>query len=166
MSALRDALRDLADDIFFDLLESEGAYLLVVDVPGVAAESLEVGVDDDRLSIDARREKAVPGEYRYVEENRPLFVDVDLPLPEDASASGLQATVERGVLEVEIPKRTSAETTIDVADPDGAGASDDSASGEPAGDDASDSAGIPGSGEPNGAGGDGGGADAGDAEPR
>ncbi|ELY53327.1 Hsp20/alpha crystallin family protein [Natronolimnohabitans innermongolicus] len=115
MSALRDALRDLSEDVFFDLLESDDAYLLVVDVPGVSADSLEVAVDDGRLSIDAHREKASDDGYRYVEENRSLFVDVDLPLPDDAVSAQTEATVERGVLELTLPKASGGgETTIDV----------------------------------------------------
>ena len=116
MSALRDALRDLSDDVFFDLLESEDAYLLVLDVPGVTLESLDVAVEGGRLSVVARREKDQPGDYRYVEENRPVFVDITLPLPDDVSAETPSAEVDRGVLEIQIPKRTT-ETTIDVTAP-------------------------------------------------
>ncbi|MFC7233016.1 Hsp20/alpha crystallin family protein [Saliphagus sp. GCM10025308] len=81
MSALRDALRDLSDAAFFDLLESDDSYLLVLDVPGVAAETVDVAVEDGRIRIEARRQKDLPEEYHYLEENRPLFVDVDLPCP-------------------------------------------------------------------------------------
>lgn len=126
MSALRDALRDLSDDVFFDLLESEDAYLLVLDVPGVTLETLDVTVDGGRLSVDARRDKEQPGDYRYVEENRPMFVDVSLPLPDDVSAETPSAKVDRGVLEIRIPKRTT-ETTIDVTTPDRDQSSDEEA---------------------------------------
>ncbi|WP_226007907.1 Hsp20/alpha crystallin family protein [Natrinema salinisoli] len=120
MSALRDALRDLSEDVFFDLLESEDAYLLVLDVPGVSAESLDLAIEDGRIFIDAHREKEPTGDYQYVEENRSLFRDVDLPLPEDASDASAEATVTRGVLELRLPKRgASGETTIDIVDEDG-----------------------------------------------
>ena len=115
MSALRDALGDLSDAVFFDLLESEDAYLLVVDVPGVSAETIDVTVENGRIAIEARREKELPGEYHYLEENRSLFLDVDLPLPADATETNAEATVDRGVLELTLPKRTAAdETKIDV----------------------------------------------------
>ena len=115
MSALRDALRDLSDAVFFDLLESDEAYLLVLDVPGVSAESLDVTVDGGHVTIEAQREKDLPGDYRYLEENRSMFVDADLPLPSDATEQGAEASVSRGVLELRLAKReASAETTIDV----------------------------------------------------
>lgn len=115
MSTIREALGDLSDDVFFDLLESDDEYLLVLDVPGVSAETLQVAVAGGQIEIDASREKSVDDDYRYVEENRSLFLDVSLPLPDDATETGASATVERGVLEVTLPKReAAAETTIDV----------------------------------------------------
>lgn len=117
MSALRDALRDLSDGVFFDLLESEDAYLLVLDVPGVTADSIDVTIENGRLSVDAQREKDADSEHRYLEENRPLLLDIDLPLPDDAIDGDAAASIKRGVLEVTLPKRPgSGETTIDVVD--------------------------------------------------
>ncbi|MFC6716419.1 Hsp20/alpha crystallin family protein [Natrialbaceae archaeon GCM10025810] len=115
MSALRDALRDLSGDVFFDLLESDDAYLLVLDVPGATGETTDVSVENGRIEVEARRAKDV-GDYRYLEENRSLFLEVDLPLPSDASETGVETAVERGVLEVTMPKRGDGETTIDIVD--------------------------------------------------
>ncbi|RQG89277.1 Hsp20/alpha crystallin family protein [Natrarchaeobius halalkaliphilus] len=120
MPALRDALRDLSEDVFFDLLESDETYLIVLDVPGVTADSLDLSVEADRLCIEARRAKDLPGEYRYLEENRPMFLDAELPLPDDAIGGETTASVDRGVLELTIPKRPGGgETTIDVVDRSG-----------------------------------------------
>ena len=116
MSALRDALRDLPEAVFFDLLESDEAYLLVLDVPGVSAETLEVTVEDGRITVDAQREKTLPDDYSYLEENRPMFVEVDLPLPKRATESGAEASVSQGVLELYLPKRGTEETRIDVVE--------------------------------------------------
>ncbi|WP_138004726.1 Hsp20/alpha crystallin family protein [Halalkalirubrum salinum] len=105
MSVLRDALRDLPDAVFADLLESDESYLVVLDLPGVTAETADLIAESGRIRIDARREKAVPMEFQYVEENRPLFVDAELPLPHDADGEAATASMERGVLEIRIPKR-------------------------------------------------------------
>lgn len=103
--------------MFADLLESDDAYRLVVDLPGVTADGLDVEVRAGRLAIEARREKAVDAEYRYVEEGRDLFFDADLPLPPDASAEGAEAALDRGVLEVTLPKHSAVTgTDIDVTD--------------------------------------------------
>ncbi|MFC7115992.1 Hsp20/alpha crystallin family protein [Natronoarchaeum sp. GCM10025703] len=117
MSALRDALRDLPDAVFADLLESEEEYLLVIDLPGVTGETLDVRVDGGRLIIEARREKALPTDFEYLREDRSLFLDAEVPLPPDATGQDATATIDRGVLELTLPKETGeVETTIEVHD--------------------------------------------------
>jgi len=107
MSGLREALRELPDAVFADLLESDDAYMLVLDLPGVRAEGVDLSVGRGRLTVEARRAKDLPAEFRYVSEDRPLFLDLDVPLPPDATGDEASARVRRGVLEVELPKRES-----------------------------------------------------------
>ncbi|MFB6089485.1 MAG: Hsp20/alpha crystallin family protein [Halobellus sp.] len=115
MSTLRDALQELPESVFADLLESDDAYLIVLDLPGVTAETAELRVERGRLVVEARREKAVPPEFRYVSEDRPLFLDAELPLPPDATGAGASAEVDRGVFTVRLPKRDAApEQTIPI----------------------------------------------------
>ncbi len=117
MSALRDALRDLPDTVHADLLESDEAYLLVVDLPGTTSETVDASVEGGKLVIEARREKAVPAEFRYVDEDRTLFLDAELPLPPDATGADATGTVERGVLELRLPKQSATpSTTIPIDD--------------------------------------------------
>ena len=111
MSALRDALRDLPDAVYADLLEGDKAYLLVVDLPGTTAETVDVRVESGRLVVEARREKDVPPEFQYVEEERTLFLDAELPLPPDATGAGAEGSLERGVLEIRLPKQSAAPGT-------------------------------------------------------
>ena len=122
MSALRDALRDLPDAVFADLLESDDGYVLVVDLPGATAETTEVLVEDGRIEVEGRREKAVPDGFEYVREDRPLFLDAELPLPNDADGAGADAEIDRGVLEISLPKRerdVSKSIPVDDADDEG-----------------------------------------------
>jgi HSP20 family molecular chaperone IbpA len=117
MSALRDALRDLPEAVFADLLESEDAYLLVVDLPGTTAETVDVTATSGRLEIEALREKDLPEGFSYESEQRSLFLDADLPVPTDANAHEATATVDRGVLELRLPRgETETVTTITVED--------------------------------------------------
>lgn len=116
MSVLRDALGDLPEAVFGDLLESDDAYLVVIDLPGVTADTAELTADGNRLGIEARREKATPPEFSYLEENRPLFLDVDLPLPPDTDGESADASIERGVLEVTIPKTSDDGEPIPIDD--------------------------------------------------
>lgn len=110
MSALRDALSDLPAAVFADLLESESAYLLVIDLPGATADTVEAHTEGHRLSIEARRAKDVPTGFEYVSEDRSLFLDVELPLPPDVSPDGISGSVDRGVLEITLPKTSETAT--------------------------------------------------------
>ena len=116
MSTLREALSDLPEAVFADVLEGDDAYLLVVDLPGATSETTEVRAEDGRLRIEARREKDVPEGFRYAREERSLFLDAEIPLPPDATSDGASATVERGVLELRLPKRRSRGRTISIED--------------------------------------------------
>lgn len=117
MSALRDALRDLPDAVFADVLESDDAYLLVLDLPGVTADGLTVSVEGRRLVVEAERSKDVPSDFQYVREDRSLFLDAELPLPPDATGDGAEGDVSRGVLELRLPKAGAAPgTSIPIED--------------------------------------------------
>ncbi|MEF8800759.1 MAG: Hsp20/alpha crystallin family protein [Halolamina sp.] len=106
MDALRDALRELPEAVFADLLESEAAYRLVIDLPGATADTTELRTEGGRLHIEARREKSFPDEFQFVREDRPLFLDAEIPLPPDADDEAT-ATMEQGVLTVTIQKRSA-----------------------------------------------------------
>jgi HSP20 family molecular chaperone IbpA len=115
MSALRDALRELPDAVYADVLESDDAYLLLVDLPGATGKTVDARVERGRLVIDARREKDLPAGFEYVEEERSLFLDVELPLPPDATGEGATGNVDNGVLELTLPKQTDeASATIPI----------------------------------------------------
>lgn len=115
MTALRDALGRLPDEVFVDLLEGEDAYLLEVDLPGATSDTVDVRVESGRLVVDARRPKDPPEGYSFVSEERPTFVEFELPLPPDAAEEGASARMESGVLTVTLP-RTSAGRTIPIED--------------------------------------------------
>ncbi|MFC6835061.1 Hsp20/alpha crystallin family protein [Halomarina ordinaria] len=108
MSALRDALQDLPDAVFADLLESDDAYLVVVDLPGATADTVDARVDEGTLRLEVQRAKDLPDEFRYLSEDRSLFLDAELRLPPDATGNGAEATIERGVLELTLPKTSAA----------------------------------------------------------
>ncbi|MFC7234297.1 Hsp20/alpha crystallin family protein [Halosegnis marinus] len=104
MTAFREALRDLPEAVFADLLEGDDAYRLVLDLPGVSAETVDVTVEGGRLRIEARRGKDVPAEFRYLSEDRSLFLDAELPLPPTVDGTDASGSLDRGVLTLTLPK--------------------------------------------------------------
>lgn len=103
---LREALGDLPETVFADLLESDDGYLLVIDLPGATTDTVDVRLEDGRLRIEARRDKDVPREFGYVTEERSLFLDAELPLPSDVTGADADADVAKGVLTIRLPKST------------------------------------------------------------
>ncbi|WP_248515218.1 Hsp20/alpha crystallin family protein [Salinarchaeum laminariae] len=116
MSGLRTALTALPDAVFADLLESEDAYRILIDLPGVTEETLDVTASTGSLRIEAHRDKPDTAGYRFVAEQRDAFLDVELPLPPNVTAEDADASIERGVLELTIPKRSTDVTEIEVGD--------------------------------------------------
>ncbi len=104
MSTLRESLVDLSGAIFADLFESDDAYLVVIDLPGATAETTEITAETGRVAIEAHRIKDVPPEFRYEREDRPVILDADLPVPPDATAENASASIDKGVLELRLPK--------------------------------------------------------------
>jgi len=111
MSALRSALRDLPDPVFADVLESEGAYLVVLDMPGVAAEHLDVSTGAGTISVAATRTAAVPEGFTPVEKRRSTDLEFHLPLPPDADGDAVDGGIDGGVLELTIPKHGRGQRT-------------------------------------------------------
>ena len=104
MQPIREALRNLPEAVFADLLESADAYLLVVEPPGVRRPDVAIYAYEHRLEIRARREKSVPEGFEYRTEERSLFLDAVVPVPMDAEPAEADATIEDGVLEIHLPR--------------------------------------------------------------
>ncbi|MDX8153470.1 Hsp20/alpha crystallin family protein [Patulibacter brassicae] len=93
-----------------DLVEREGEYVLVADLPGVAQDAVTIEVERDVLTLAGRREihhdaprggvvrsERVAGSFRR-----------QLTLPEGVDADAIEARFADGVLEVRIPKPEAA----------------------------------------------------------
>jgi HSP20 family protein len=113
MNSLREALEDLPGAVFADLLESSDAYLLVADVPGATAERTELQASGRRLQVTVERDADPPEGFEYRRERRPRTLSWELPLPADVDPAAASAGVDRGVLELELP-RTDRETAIPI----------------------------------------------------
>jgi HSP20 family protein len=75
-----------------DLLESDGEILLLLDVPGVASEDVDIGFDRDVVHVAAKR-RAVG-----------IVFERAFDVPPDIDAAGIRAEFRDGVLELHFPK--------------------------------------------------------------
>lgn len=78
-----------------DVLENDTEFLLVADLPGVPKDALEITVDNGQLELRAETETL---EYRR-----------SFALGDDVDLEGVEAKLERGELEVHLPKRSEAQ---------------------------------------------------------
>lgn len=114
MDPLREALSTLPDAVFADLLESEDAYRLILDVPGVDEDGLSVEATDTALKLEARRRKSVPEQFDYHTDVRSMVLDATIPMPPDAKPGEASATLERGVLTLDVPRGAGAGRSIPI----------------------------------------------------
>lgn len=97
----------------FDVRETDGAYIVVGDVPGLAADDLEVTITGRRLRIAGTRDQARRDAGSYERASGRFARAFELPDPIDAD--GIRCALDDGVLEVTLPKRAGGWQSIDVA---------------------------------------------------
>jgi HSP20 family protein len=89
-----------------DLVEEGDRFVLRADLPGLAEEDVKIEVEDDVLTVSGERkaEHEQRGEgYHRLERSYGSFSRA-LTLPEGVDPEAVQASFDRGVLEVRIPK--------------------------------------------------------------
>lgn len=114
METLREVLAGLSRGPFTDLFESDEAYLVVMDLPGATTETTDIEFETRRIHVEARRSKDVPSEFRYELEERPVLLDAHLPVPPNAVGSAARGSIDRGVLELRIPKTHTGDHEIEI----------------------------------------------------
>jgi HSP20 family protein len=89
-----------------DLVETEDHYVLHADLPGMSEKDVNIEVESNVLTISGERRtehKDEKGGYRRLERAYGSF-SRSLTLPEGVNPEAVQASFDRGVLEVRIPK--------------------------------------------------------------
>src|SRR5579875_3651423 len=88
------------------IVESDTHYIVRADLPGVSEDDLSVTLDDDVLTITGERraqsERREGGYVRY--ERASGRFSRSVRLPEGVDADAITARIDRGVLEVTVPK--------------------------------------------------------------
>lgn len=89
-----------------DIVENKDGYLLLVDVPGVDPDAIDIQMDSGILSLKGERTvSTAQGESsKRVERPRGTFYR-RFSLPEAADADRIAAKCRNGVLEIVIPKQ-------------------------------------------------------------
>lgn len=93
-----------------DVVETQDAFRLVLDLPGHAPESIQVDVKDDTLTVKAERKQPAPAEGETWHRSERSFGTYlrAFKLPRTVDAGAVDATYEHGVLTLRLPKRAEA----------------------------------------------------------
>ncbi len=101
-----------------DISETDAAYLVKGEIPGVKKEDVKVTIQDSMLTIQGERkqEKEEKGKkFHRVECSYGSFVR-SFRIPDDADESAVKAEFKDGMLNVTLPKSTKVKTkSIDVS---------------------------------------------------
>ncbi len=95
-----------------DVTEGDDAIIVHAELPGVAAEDMEVTVRDSTLCVrgEKRGEKKEEAKGRTYSERFFGSFERMLTIPTTVDASKIEATLKDGVLEVKLPKVKPAES--------------------------------------------------------
>lgn len=91
-----------------DVIETDAAYSVVLDVPGVAKEQLKVSVEGRRVSVetvDAPASEAKTGERVLYRERTAARYARTVSLPAEVDQAASQAKFDNGVLTLTLAKK-------------------------------------------------------------
>ena len=95
-----------------DIKENKDSYVISMDIPGMEKENINVEVKNNTLFVSGeRKNENEQNNANYYRQERSFgYFSQSLPLPPDASTSGISVNYKNGVLTIEIPKLAKAET--------------------------------------------------------
>ena len=90
-----------------DVYETPEAYVITVEVPGLAREQIELSVEDSRLTVRGRRLEAAQTSdtvhYHLIERGHGAFAR-SFEFPQKVSVDEVKADLAEGVLTITLPK--------------------------------------------------------------
>ncbi|MFC5262371.1 Hsp20/alpha crystallin family protein [Kribbella qitaiheensis] len=90
-----------------DLEETDDAYVLEVELPGLKKKDINIDVEDRRIVISGERlEQKRTGWLRRQNRSRGRF-RYEVVLPDPVDEDGVEATLHDGVLQVRVPKSST-----------------------------------------------------------
>jgi HSP20 family protein len=85
-----------------DIYETESGYAIAIDLPGIARDSVEIDVDENRLVVKGNR--VVEESKHRAERPRGKFLR-SFSIPGSVDQAGIGADYKDGVLQIRLPKR-------------------------------------------------------------
>ncbi len=89
------------------IVETENAFVLTAEMPGVGKEGVTVTIEDDHLVITGRRTTPAPAGKTVYRESHQANYRRAFELEGLVEADKVHAKIEHGILRVELPKAES-----------------------------------------------------------
>ena len=93
-----------------DVFENADELLIVADVPGVANDGIDLRVENDTLTLVARRGEAPAGPPALVREYEEVDFEATYRIPAGIDTAAIAAETKNGTLVVRLPKAAAART--------------------------------------------------------
>jgi HSP20 family protein len=100
-----------AQSIAVEVIERNGAYLVLAELPGVRKEDIDVAIDGAEVTLSAERKR----EREATSEERVLYTERasgrasrSFTLPQEVDEANSEAKYRDGVLELTLPKKSAA----------------------------------------------------------
>ena len=87
-----------------DISEIKDGFLVKAELPGLEAKDVEVSISGDLLTIKGEKEEEEKDEHHYCAERYYGFFQRVFRLPTDVKGDEIEATFDKGILKVTIPK--------------------------------------------------------------
>jgi len=89
-----------------DVLESEKEFRILMDMPGVISEDLDISLENQTLTVKAERTGAAPEGFEAKRRERPAksAFTRHFNLGNVVAAEGISANLDNGVLQISLPK--------------------------------------------------------------
>jgi HSP20 family molecular chaperone IbpA len=99
-----------------ELTTSDEGATIRFQVPGASADSVDVTLEEDRLTVSARVDDSLPEGYEWTYRERPSGdFKTTVLVPFDVAEDGVAATVDNGVLTVQLKRSAPVKRKITVS---------------------------------------------------
>ena len=87
-----------------NVYQDKDQFTLVVELPGLKKEEIEISLHDDRLTISGERKREESSEQEFLTERSYGKFQRSLTLPSAVDAEAVKANYKNGLLQVVLPK--------------------------------------------------------------
>jgi HSP20 family protein len=97
-----------------DVAESEKAYEITAETPGMAEKTIEVKITRGNLTIKGQKQEEIEEKKKdyYLQERKFGSFERSFSIPEGVDTDKIEASFKNGVLRVTLPKKLEAQKAV------------------------------------------------------